>query len=79
VKKIMSNTDYIKISLTRWKGWKFDFIEWNLSIYWDSKKFVELKNQYPYSEIKVWVHKWKVNKYIIKEKIKLKKDENLLE
>lgn len=73
IKEIISNTDYIKVTLLKWKDWNIDFIEWDLNIYWDDKKFVELKKLYPFSKIEAEIHNWKTNKYKIKEKIKLKK------
>ncbi len=65
---------YKEIKLKK-KNWIPYLLESNIDILWNDSKFVELKNKYPFSEIKVDVHNKKINKYQIKEKIKLKKDD----
>jgi len=62
---------YNEIKIKKQK-WEISFIEWQINIYWDDTKFVDLKKQYPFSKIETDIHKWKINKYSIKEKIKLK-------
>ncbi len=75
VLELIWNTDYIKVTLLKDNDWKIGFIEWDLNILWNDKKFVELKKKYPFSKIETEIHNWNINKYKIKEKIKLKKQD----
>lgn len=56
------------------QNWEVSFIEWEINIYWDDTKFIELKKQYPFSKIESENHNWKTTKFKVIEKIKLKKD-----
>lgn len=64
---------YNEIKIKKQNG-EISFIEWEINIYWDDTKFIELKKQYPFSKIETEIHKWKTSKFKIKEKIKLKKE-----
>ncbi len=57
------------------KNWELHLLEWEINIYWDDTKFVELKKQYPFSKIETEVHNKNTNKFKVIEKIKLKKDD----
>ena len=76
IKDIISNTEYKKVTLLKWKDWNIDFIEWERHIDSSKTKFVELQNDFPYSDINSSIHNWKTSKYIVNEKIKLKKENN---
>jgi hypothetical protein len=71
---IVSNTDYIKVTLLKWKDWNIDFIERERHINREWNKFIDLEKQFPFAVISSKNHKWKSQKYIVNEKIKLKKD-----
>lgn len=66
--------EYKQITIKK-KNWELHLLEWDLEIIWDDTKFVELKKQYPFSKIETEIHNWKTSKFIIKEKIKLKKED----
>lgn len=70
---IVSNTDYIKVTLLKWKDWNIDFIEWERHINREWNKFIDLVKQFPFADITSKNHNWKSQKYIVNEKIKLKK------
>lgn len=65
---------YKQITIKK-KNWEINLLEWDLEIIWDDTKFIELKKQYPFSKIETEVHNGNTNKFKIKEKIKLKKDD----
>ena len=44
------------------QNWEVNFIEWEINIYWDDTKFIELKKQYPFTKIETKVHNEKINK-----------------
>lgn len=75
IKDIISNSDYKKITLLKWQDWNIDFIEWERHINREWNKFVDLENQFPFADITSKNHNWKSQKYIVNEKIKLKKDD----
>jgi hypothetical protein len=37
----------------------------------EETKFVDLKNAYPYSDIATSIHEWRVDKYVVTEKIRM--------
>lgn len=70
IKDMIANTDYKKITLLKWQDGQVNFIEWEQHIDAEGTKFVDLKNQYPFSDITAVNHDGKTMKYTIKEKIK---------
>lgn len=56
------------------QNWEVNFLEWEINIYWDDTKFIELKKQYKFAKIETEIHNHNINKFTITEKIKLKKD-----
>lgn len=67
LKNIQSNTKSIKVSKKN-----NDFIlEKEHVFYWDQTKYIDLVNRFPYSDITWRNYLWKVNKYIVIEKIKI--------
>lgn len=74
IKDMIANTDYKKITLLKWQDGQVNFIEWEQHIDAEGTKFVDLKQQYPYSDITAVNHDGKTMKYTIKEKIKLSRN-----
>ncbi len=66
--------EYKEITIQK-KNWKPYLLEWNLEFIGDENKFIELKKKFPYSKIEVDVHDEKINKYKLKEKIKLENND----
>ena len=88
-KKILTSSDKIteemiklieeewinKITLFKNKQWHFSNMEREHHIEANESRYVDLVNKFPHSEIESKVYKWKTTKHIVKEKIKLEKEE----
>lgn len=75
IKDAISNTDYKKVTLIRWKDGQIESIDGERHITDSNAKFVDIKNAFPFSDIFASVHNKNVNKYTVTEKIKLNKNE----
>jgi len=75
IKGIISNTEYKKITLLKWKDWKINFVEWERHIERKWNKYIDVEKNFPYSDIKTSVHNGKGGTYIVNEKIRLKKED----
>jgi len=65
----ITNFNYKKVTFIRDKDWFY--LEWILIYSSKNIKMVDLVKKYPYSDIKTVVHKWKITRYEVTEKIKL--------
>lgn len=71
IKDAITNSEYKKVTLLKWSDGQVERIEGERHILTnDETKFVNLKNAFPYSDIATSIHGWRVDKYVVTEKIK---------
>lgn len=76
IKDAISNTEYKKVTLIKWKDGQIERIDGERHILSDGDtKFVQIKNAFPHSDISASVYEGNINKYIVTEKIKMDKSE----
>jgi hypothetical protein len=73
IKDAIRNIAFKKVTLLKWDDGQIERIEWERHVLWSDTKFIDLKNRYKFSNINTSVHDWKINKYVVIEKLKIGK------
>ena len=71
IKDAISNTDYKKVTLIKWKDGQIERIDGERHINGDDTRFVDILNTYKHSHIEASAYEGNVNKYVVTEKIKV--------
>ena len=70
---MINNNQYREIILKKDNDWIADTIEAKKHLQRDGNTFVDLQKQHPFADIQAKVHKWRIQKYSVLEKIRLDK------